>query len=101
MTQVGEFLSRNSDVGKGLRDFSERYDRLSDVWENCVRWDWMFELLDDSIFEFPAYNYHNAERVEEHIEGLEKYIDSSFGLVNESSDQEREQVRFRNFSYRR
>ena len=54
MTQVAEFLLRNSDVGKGLRDFSERYDRLSDVWENCVRWDWMFELLDDSIFEFPA-----------------------------------------------
>ena len=69
-------------------------------WENCDRWDWMFELLDDRILEFSTHNYHNAERVEEQIEGLEKYIDSSFGMVNESSDQEREQVRFRNFGYK-
>ena len=101
MTELAEFLSRNSHVGEGLRNFSERYDRLSDVWENCDRWDWMFELLDDRILEFPMYNHHNAERVEGQIEGLGKYIDSSFEMVIESSDQEREQVRFRNFSYKR
>ena len=95
MTEVAVFLSRNSPIGKSLRDLSERYDRLSDVWENCDRWDLMFELLDDRILEFPTH------RVEDLIEGLEKYIDSSFGMVNESSDQEREQVRFRNFSYKR
>jgi hypothetical protein len=70
-------------------------------WENCDRWDWMFELLDDRILEFPTHNHHNAERVEGQIEGLGKYIDSSFEMVIESSDQEREQVRFRNFSYKR
>jgi hypothetical protein len=31
MTELAEFLSRNSHVGEGLRNFSERYDRLSDV----------------------------------------------------------------------
>jgi hypothetical protein len=55
MTEVAVFLSRNSPIGNSLRDLSERYDRLSDVWENCDRWDLMFEFLDDRILEFPTH----------------------------------------------
>ena len=45
VTEVNEFLSANELVSRTLRNFAIQYDRLSDVWINCERPDWMLELL--------------------------------------------------------
>ena len=68
MTEVGEFLYTNSDIGSNLREFALGYETLSDVWANCPRPDWMLDIL-------KRRNYRNAEKVEPYIDALSEQID--------------------------
>jgi hypothetical protein len=85
MTEVGEFLYTNSDIGSNLREFALGYETLSDVWANCPRPDWMLDIL-------KRRKYRNAEKVEPYIDALSEQID-------DVSEQGREWARRAHFNY--
>jgi hypothetical protein len=78
MTEVTEFLSANPLIGSALGDFSTHYEKLSDVWSNCYRPDWMLELLKRSS---------DQKRDYQHADALEKYIESLRERMEDNCDQ--------------
>lgn len=67
MTEATEMLWADQLVSSGLREFAINYDRLSDVWVNSPRPDWMLELLKSNCNRTQNYRFNV---------GLETYVDS-------------------------
>jgi hypothetical protein len=63
MTEGGAFFSADGLISSGLRD-----EKVSDVWLNCQRPDWMLELLKSNCNR--THNYRSNDGLEMYIESL-------------------------------